>query len=191
MALDDIKKTILDQARKEADEIIRQGEKKADEIKAEWDKKVENRKEEIVASAQRKTNQKIQQTQFKIQAQSQTEILNYKQKIIDQVYQIALKELANLGDKDYIELMEKLIKQLPSGGGEILSVGNKEKLVKKALDKSGKKYDFSEKIAKGKGGFIFRSKKLEIDNTFATLVDHAKSQTILEVTGLLFGQKEE
>ena len=81
MALNDIKKAILVEAEAEVKKIEEQGEKKVAEVNAEWAKKSEARKQEVIASGQRKANQKVQQTQFKLQAQAQTEILNQKQRI--------------------------------------------------------------------------------------------------------------
>lgn len=186
MALDDIKKAILVEAEKEAKKIEKDGESKINAVRDEWAQKIEVKKQEIIATAQRKTNQKIQQSQFKIQAQSQTEILNQKQKMIDKVYELALQKLAEIDDNKYVDLMEKLITQLPDGEGELTSVKDKESLLKKTLGKSGKKYDLAKEEINGKGGFIFRSKEVEIDNTFVTLVNNAKEQTILKISDLLF-----
>ena len=190
MALDDIKKEILAEAEKEAKKIGQEGEDRINTVRDEWARKVEVKKQEIIATAQRKTDQKIQQSQFKVQSQSQTEILNQKQTVIDKVYKLALQKLTEIDDDKYIDLMKKLINQLPDGEGELTSVKDKDNLLKKALRKSGKKYDLARDAINGSGGFIFRSKKVEIDNTFATLVNNAKEQTILEISGLLFNQSE-
>jgi len=190
MALDDIKKAILEQAKKESENIISQAEKKAADVKIDWDKKLEEKKQEIIASAKRKANQKIQQTQFKLQAQAQTELLNQKQQIINRAYKAALQKLSSLEDDKYVDLMAKLITDLPSGEGSLISVKDKEALLKKALKKSGKKFDILTETTSGNGGFIFRSKKLEINNTFAALINNAKQDSILEVTDILFGQSQ-
>jgi len=199
MALDDIKKAILAEAEKEVKKIEAGGEKKVAVVRDEWSKKIEIRKQEIIASGQRKANQKVQQTQFKVQAQAQTEILNQKQRIIDQVYKLALQKLGELDDDKYTELLAGLINQLPESKGELISVTGKESQLKKALRKSGKKYDIAKETVAGNGlpaealakagGFIFKSKEVEIDNTFTTLVKNAKEETILEVSNLLFNNK--
>ncbi len=190
MALDDIKKAILAEAEKEAEKIRAESENKIAAVKKEWQEKVEQKKQEIIASAQRKANQKVQQTQFKLQAQAQTEILNQKQGIIDKVYKSALKKLTELDDDQYVELMIKLIDSLPETAGELISVKEKEGLLKKALKKNGKKYDLAQEVIGGQGGFIFKSKEIEIDNTFASLINNTKDQTILPVSNLLFNQSE-
>jgi len=191
MALDDIKKSILAEADAEVRKIEEEGNKKIAEINNEWAKKIEDKKQEIIASGQRKANQKVQQTQFKLQAQAQTEILTQKQKVIDKVYKLALQKLGELDDAEYVELMTKLIGQLPSGDGELTSVKEKENLLKKALRQSGKKYDLAKEEINGIGGFVFKSEEVEIDNTFATLVNNAKEQTSLSVSNKLFRNQTE
>lgn len=191
MSLDDIKKAILTEAKNKAKEIEQDGMRKAADIQIEWDKKLAEKKQEIIASAQRKANQKVQQTQFKLQSQAQTEILNKKQQIIDRAYKAALQKISSLEDDKYTELMMKLIDQLPEGEGKLISVKGKEDLLKKALRKSKKKFEISAETTNGNGGFIFQSKEVEIDNTFGALIKNAKEETILSVTNLLFGQQAE
>jgi len=201
MALDDIKKAILAEAEKEAGVIEAEGKARIKNIQAEWAEKIEIKKQEIIASAQRKADQKIQQTQFKFSAQAQTEILSQKQKNIDKVYKTALQKLGELDDGGYVELMARLIGLLPKTDGEIFSVKDKEELLKKALRQSGRKYDLAKETVNGTGlpagalakagGFIFKSKEVEINDTFAALVNNAKEQTILLVSNKLFNTQPE
>lgn len=191
MALDDIKKAILAEAETEVKKIETEGEKKVAEINGVWSKKIEAKKQEIIASGQRKANQKVQQTQFKLQSQAQAEILNQKQKNINKVYKLALQKLGELDDDKYIELLAELIIKLPEGEGELISVIEKESLLKKALKQSGKKYSIFSETISGNGGFIFKSKDVEIDNTFATLINNSKEQTSLSVSNKLFNAQSE
>lgn len=186
MPLADINKAIVKQAQKEIMAIKAEGEKRLEEIKAKWAKKITDRQAEIVDEAKRKANQKIQQMQFKLQSQFQLEVLKAKNDIINQAYEKAQKKLIGLSEKDYEELMLKLINQINLSEGELISVVGKEKSLKKALEKSGKKFKISDKTIEGDGGFIFQSNKLEINNTFSNLIANSKEQTILEVTKILF-----
>lgn len=189
MALDDIKKAILTEAQNTADQHKRNAQQKIEAIQKEWGKKIDERKQEIIATTRRKANQKIQQTQFKIQAQAQSQILDQKQQMISKVYKLALDKLAELDDAKYVELMEKLISDLPQGDGSLISVKGKEDLLKKALKKTGRKYEILSETINGKGGFIFKSKQIEANQTFNALVNNAKEQTFLAVTDKLFGNQ--
>lgn len=190
MSLEDIKKSIQDEAQVQVKEVETQGQKRIDEVNSLWSKKIDDRKSEIIASAKRKTNQKVQQSEFKLQSQIQTEILNKKQSIIDQVYKTAVKKLSELDDAKYVELIEKLIDSLSDEGGKIISVKGKEDLLKKALKKAKKDFEVSKDTINGSGGFVYQSENIEVDYTFETLVHDAKEATILDVTTKLFNQED-
>ena len=190
MAFDDIKKAILAEAKKEAENIEAEGRKKAAELKLIWDKKLEAKKVEIMNSVKQKANQKIQQSQFKLQAQSQTEIIGQKQKLIDKVYKQALAKLTELSDDKYVDLVTDLITGLPAGDGKLISVKDKENLLKKALKKSGRKFELDSENIAGQGGFIFHSKEVDIDYTFSTLINSAREETILAITNKLFNHNQ-
>ena len=189
MALDDIKKAILTEAQKAADDHKAEGQKKVESIQKELNQKIDDKKSEIIASAQRKANQKVQQAQFKIQSQTQSKVLDQKQQVINKVYKLALEKLAEIDDAKYVELIEKLITKLPEGDGQLISVEGKQDLLKKALENSGKEYELSTDTVGGKGGFIFKSKKIEVDQTFKALINNAKEQTFLAVTNKIFGNQ--
>lgn len=190
MALEDIKKAILDEANKTIKEIEKNGEEKIAQINAEWNDKLKERREQILAIAQRKADQKIQQTQFKLQAQTKMEILTRKQKIIDKVFDSAVKKLQALDNNQYVELMTNLIAYPTSDEGKLVSAQNKEPLLKKALHKSGKNYELLAETLKTSGGFFFRSKNVDMDFTFAALVSNAKEKTTLEINRVLFNQNQ-
>ncbi len=186
MAIEDIKKTILAEAKRQIEQIEKEDQLKIQGAQSEWQKKVTAKKTEIIALAQRKAEQKIQQASFQFKIQSQTEVLKKKQKILDKVYQKVEEKLKELDETAYIELMKKLIEQLPDTEGKLVSSPEKQDLLKKALRKTNKKYGVAAETITGAGGFIFHSKEIDIDNTFAALVSQAKEQTLLDVTKILF-----
>lgn len=190
MAFDDIKKAILAEAKSEAENIEAEGRKKAAELKSVWDKRLEAKKIEIMNSVRQKANQKVQQSQFKLQAQSQTEIISQKQKLIDKVYKRALTKLTELSDDKYVDLLADLITKLPAGEGSLTSVKDKEGLLKKAIKKSGLKFELASETIAGQGGFVFHSKEVDIDYTFSTLINSAREETILAVTEKLFNHNQ-
>ena len=186
MSLEDIKNSIGENTQSQIKEIEAEGQKKINEINHLWSQKLESKKVEIAKMAKRKADQKVQKTEFSLQAQIQSEILNKKQDLISQAYKAALKKLTDLDDAKYLDLMEKLISRLPDDQGEVISVKGKESLLKKALKNSKNKITLSENTCKGQGGFLYQSKNIDMDFTFDRLVDDAKKQTILDVTNILF-----
>lgn len=188
MSLEDIKKTIIKEAQDKAEETISNGQKKADELQRHWLQKLEEKKAQIVASARAKTDQKVQQTQFKLQAQKQTAVLNQKKKILDKTYQQALILLKELDDQKYVNLMAKLMEQLPEVSGEIFGSVEKIDLLRKAKRQAKVKAEIRDDNSIKTGGFIFRSPQLEIDFTLPALVENSKEQTLIAVCEQLFNQ---
>lgn len=190
MGLNEIKQTISAEAKQEAEKIEREGKAKAQVVMVEWNKKIEEEKNNLISSAQRKTDQKVQQRHFSLQADVRTEVLSRKQKIIEQVYDKTLGTLKELNDQDYAQLMEKLISQLPDMEAELFSVEGKESLLKKGLNTSKRKFKVAQENVKGQGGFVMKSDKVEIDNRFSALLDIAKEKTIMEVSTILFNDEQ-
>lgn len=187
MALDNIKNAILEEAKKIADEQKKEGDEKIEIIKKKWQEKIEEKKKNIITDTNRKTNQKIQQAQFKTQSETQFLILDQKKKIIEKVFDLALEKLSNFDETKIENLLIKLISQLPSDGGKLIPVSGWENRLKKALLKSGRKYEISSKVTKGLGGFIFESESIEINQTFEALVENEKEKTMLAVSKVVFG----
>lgn len=187
MALENIRSAILIEAQKIADEQKKEGDKKIEIIKKEWQEKIEEKKREIILSAKRKINQKIQQAQFNIQSETQSLILKEKQKIIDRVFESSLKKISNFEESKIESLLIKLISQIPYNEGRLIPVSGWENKLKKALLKTNKKYEISNKTIKGLGGFIFESKNIEIDQTFEALIKNSKERISLDVIKTVFG----
>lgn len=186
MALADIKKSILAEGQRQAETIEKSGKDESYQIKQAWQQKIDAKKAAVLAMAQQKAQQKIQQAHFKMQSQNQAELLKRKQRIIGTVYEKALETLNALDDNQYVDLMTTLINTLPDGEGSLTSVSGKEALLKRALSKTNKKYQIGKETVAGSGGFIFTSTMVDIDNTFPNLVAAVKDKTSLTVSRTLF-----
>ena len=186
MAFDNIKKAILDEAQKSAAEHRKAGQQKSEELAREWAQKTADKKQTFVEAAALKIDRKIRQTQFKIQTEIQSSILEKKQEIIDQVYESALEKLSKLSDTEYLKLMEKLINGLPDDPGIIFSAKEKKNLLKKALENSRKKHQLSAETIDSQGGFVYQSDKIEIKQSFEALINDAKEKTFLSVVNKVF-----
>jgi V/A-type H+/Na+-transporting ATPase subunit E len=189
MAFDDIKKAIIEEAKKIAAEHKEAGLEKSAEISSVWEQKTADKIQEIISDASKKINQKIKQKQFKIQTESQLIVLEKKQEIIDQIFDAALKKLSSLPDARYIKLMEKLIADLPGEKALLFSVEGKVNLLKKALENSSKKFQISPEKIKGDGGFLLKSENIEINLTFEALIKEQKEKSLLEIANLVFNNK--
>lgn len=186
MGLDDIKKTISDDARAAVKEIERASKGVIAEIIARWDAELTTKKNEVLASAQRKANQKAQQAAFTLRVHAQSEILRAKQAVIDRVYASAQQKIAKLDAATITELLQTLLERLPHTPGTIHAT----KQSYEALQKMVKKFDHlklaTEKSTDELGGFIYHSDTIEIDNRFSTILHKIRQQTQLHVSATLF-----
>ena len=187
MALEDIIKSILDEARQKADEIKKQGDQQVQALKKESDERLKLEKEKVLKEAKLESEKQIEQGRFLASSQMKRNLLDKKQEIIDRVYAETLKKLTQLKEEEEIKLLIKLIKQLPElSTAKIVPVRQKAKIIDKALEKSGRHYKLAETECPGQGGFIFSTGKLEIDNRYQTLIANLKEETEMEVAKILF-----
>lgn len=186
MALDDIKKAIEQETQNRIAEINSQWEQRLAIAKAEWEEKIAAKRDSILSAAKHRTNQKIQQSEFKLNSSRQAEVLKTKQKIMTDVFNQAEQNLAKLEDAQYIDLMVKLIDKLPDIKGELISVKDKQELLKKAAKKSKRDFKVVEKTINGRGGFVFHSNDLDIDQTFTSLINQVKDSAAVEISKIIF-----
>ncbi len=186
MAFSDIKKSILDEAHKQAEECRLQGLKEVERIKSSWEEKAKERKKELLEASKKKAEQEFLQAEFQVQNKIQSQVLRKKQEILDQVYNSVLDRLSQLDEGQYIELMEELIKSLPQESAYLVSASGKSKWLKKALEKSCCNHKLSSEEIKSRGGFIFQSDQLEIDCTFEALLEKTKRETLSVVAEKIF-----
>lgn len=189
MAFNDIKKTILNEAKINATKVIDDSKIQANQIESNWQDKISTRKKEIINIANNRIQQKICQAQFKTQIDMQDNILNKKNEIINQVFNSILEKLSTLSDNQYTALMQKYIEQLSDTQGVLMTNKNKKSLLEQAVKKSGKNISISNQTINSSGGFIFQSDKIDINYTFESLIDELKHQHALTVAQMLFNEK--
>jgi V/A-type H+-transporting ATPase subunit E len=187
MALDDIIKSIVAEAEAEADEIKKGADQKIAELKKDYQKQKDERRQKIMAEAETAAEQKVEQACFLATSKMRAKTLTKKQEIIESVYQKALKELESLSDNEQQKLMGKLIKNLPDvEEAEIVAAKGSHVAVRKAVDHSGRIFKLSPENVSGSGGFVLRSKTVDIDNRFEALIKRVREETEIEVAKILF-----
>jgi vacuolar-type H+-ATPase subunit E/Vma4 len=105
MAIQDLKKYILDEAKKEADEMIRAAESEARKIKEEYKKAVEREKEMILREARSKSEEKKRGIVIPARLKAKKDILEAKHKVLDEVFKGVASEMR---EKKEIEVIKAL-----------------------------------------------------------------------------------
>ncbi|MCX7778859.1 MAG: V-type ATP synthase subunit E [Patescibacteria group bacterium] len=186
MALDDILKKIKKETEEKIKEIEERNREEVRKLEEKYRAEIEKRKSEILAETEAEVQKRIQQTQIRLNLETKNLLLQKKQEILDNIYQEVLDELSNLSDSDYQKLILNLLKRCPERG-EIIPAQNRERVTEKAIAESKKKFHLAKKSLAIKGGFIFSSENLEIDNSFENLIKIIREKTEIEVSKILFG----
>ncbi len=169
MALADI----LEKIEKDTAGKIADLEKSFEEEKKKLEEESEKQQKEI----DKTTNQKVEEKSAKILEKAETlaameaknQLLKAKRAIIEEALETAIEELAN--SNDYVDILSKMLNKADlEGEVEVVSAKGKEDSTKKAIAASEKNYSLAEKSVNIQGGFILKAEKIEIDNSFETII---------------------
>ena len=187
MPINDIIQKIKQENEAEIKKIKKEADEEIKKLAKLYREKFDIKKRQLIQQKREEIQQVEQQILFQEKLKNNAVILDKKRKIIDQVYKKAFDDMIKLSDNDYIELVSKLISQLPFlEEGKIISSKNKKNQTEKALQKSKRNFKFSRETVDIKGGFIFTSSKLNINNSFEEWIDGIKENTEAEVAKILF-----
>lgn len=177
---------IIDEAESRASRIVEEGRGEAERVVSDLSREGEENarkvKERIVTLAS---------------LESRKRVLAEKQRILGEVYQEVEKRIRNLNGKDYRGLVKKIILQSCETGEELVVVGknDKKKIDQKLINgmnaelvKAGKKgkLKLSSEPASIPDGFILRSGRIEISNSWDNILRSLREKTEDEVIKLLF-----
>jgi len=177
---------IIDEAESRASQIIEEGKREAERVVGELTREgIENARkvgERIVTLAS---------------LESRKRILGEKQRILGEVYREVEKRIRNLNGRDYRELVKRIMLESCQSGEELVVVGKNDRKrinqklinsVNAELVKVGKKgkLKFSSEPASIPDGFILKSGKIEISNSWENILRSLREKTEDEVIKLLF-----
>ena len=199
MSLNDILKTIKSEAESEAREIQEAGVQEESRLKKELAELVKKDQEKLLADFRLDMEKKVKQVKFTKESAKKTLLLNRKQKILNELYRQVVERVVSNGET-YEQVIKKVVETLPNvkDAEILLATGNpstrfapsgsslRSKISDKTRKLLGSKHAISDETIDAVGGFILKSKTLEIDNTVEALVEHARRETEIEVSGILF-----
>ncbi len=187
MALTDI----LEEIKKETEEKMKALEKThADKLKG-LDKKFEEKKKE----AEEEMDEQVSENSKKIlnkmtthaKMEAKNKLIREKRDLIESIFKAALDELAR-SDK-YKEMLVNLLKNSDIEGEDvkICPAKGREEETKSAISAAGKDYALCQESLPIAGGFVIKSDKIEIDNSFESILyKQLKDDLELEVAKSLF-----
>jgi len=182
---------------REIQEISAQAAAQADEILANYKQQGHKEAESIVTRGKKSAEERQERLAGVAQLEARKAELAAKQKMIERAFDEAREKLANLPEKEYVELLAKLAVKASSSGKEqvIFSQKDRAKYGKQAVTAANEalgakgKLTLSEESRPMEGGLILQEGDVEVNCTFETLLRLQHSTLSLEVAKLLFNEK--
>ena len=184
MALKDIIETIEIDAQNSIKQIEKERDETLFQIKKEGSVKFNLKRKELLDKTQAVGKKIIEKAFFNAYNKTNDEINQQKLRAINDVYLKVEKKLINLEKDEYFILMENLWSKINRKDNlEIFIADNKEKETKdfflnKGIQTAG--------VINSKGGFIIKTKELEIDNTFEAIINNIRKEIEIEMINILF-----
>lgn len=187
MAVKDITKRILDDAKKEANQIIKDAQNKASKILAETESAAANINKSLIREAHAALELKESKEVVNARLASRNKILQAKQELIKEVYDQALKSLSGLNHEEYKNLLKSTIKKI--NGGELIFSKKDQQIAKEIIDSlNGQKeiFSISNETREIDGGFILREGKIETNYSFKTILESHRRDLERQLIEVLF-----
>lgn len=160
--IESITSLIKQEATENAEKIISEAKNTANEILADAKKAADEKSKAALISEKAESDAVISKAKSAAELQKRRDLLCAKQEIITEIIEKAKKTLSSLPDKEYFELLIKLVKKYETGQEGVLALG--------ANDLKRVPSDFAESLKKASGGKLTLSKEpINIKNGFLLL----------------------
>jgi V/A-type H+-transporting ATPase subunit E len=195
MEAEQVIEKILSDAKAEAAKIVKAAEAKAAEEKAKADEELAAYRKQAETLAQQAADEEKSHILAAARMEVAQEYLTGKTEVLDSVFERAEKRLLELPDKEYRDLMARLMVEAAETGEEEVLVGQKESRIdQKLLDEVNGKLGGSKKgrlkLADDRhgepGGFILRRGKIKVNVTPSVLLGQARNELVIDLAKKLF-----
>jgi V/A-type H+-transporting ATPase subunit E len=194
VSLERIKAHILEQAKNEADRIVKTAREGLELRLSRARVSLKEEMERRLVALDQKLQEENAQALSELQARNQMRLLELKNQLIGDLFQRTLKHLLSLSTQEYLALLEGWLNRLEPKERAYLRLSPEdtarigEELVKRV--NSARKMDLlllDPNPVPIKGGFILKTKKYEIDHSLETFIRHLKEELTPELAKELFG----
>lgn len=191
MSLADIKTKIETDARKEADEILERARTQAEEILTEADSKIAKTQQEYGERLDNDRPEIMRRRDIVALLDVKKIKLAAKRTLIEDSFKGATRTLESLPAKQYSAFAEALLKSAVTTGKESLLIGKKERVINQSWldsfnERRGVKLTLSREKADTEAGFVVRNGRVDINCSFAMLVNWIREELEPDVVARLF-----
>lgn len=191
--LDNLTSKIIEDAKKNADNIIAEAKEKESQIIEKKKKEAEKSAQNVIEKAKLEGKNLFDRAISKTELKVRNEKLVAKQTVINKVFSEAVKELNAMNKEQFLSYVKDQIKSLPISGEQniIVASKDKEKITSEFLNELNKelknvKIILSEETREINGGFILSKDGIEINCSFADVIDSLRYDLENEVANMLF-----
>lgn len=179
---------------REIDEINAQASAEAAGIAAQYAQRAKKESEDILTRGRQAAAEREERLGSVAQLEARKLILRAKQEVLEQAFAKALEDLLNLPEKEYTELLAKLIVKASQSGTEqvIFSQKDRPRYGKTAVTRANEllgdrgQLTLSTESRAIQGGFILSDGDVEVNCTFETLVRLQRRELDGAVSKVLF-----
>ena len=187
-----IKDSILSEAKEQAEKIIKEADDRVKEMKGQAAKNAEEITKVRLHKAETEAREAAARKLSMEELELKKEILKAKQGFIDQAFEKALSRLKGLPEETYADMVVSILKDAKVTGEEEIVVSQRDRemfekgLLKKINDRLGFEIKLSDETRSMQGGFIVKTRGVEINNSFETLLRMERERIETEIADILF-----
>lgn len=203
MGLEELKQKIIEDAKRNAAEIIKTGESKTTLIIKEAQEKIKKLREERLRKAELEAKAIKERTVGSARLEARKKLLLAKQELIEEVITKALKRILELPKKEYLKFIEKQLLGIEDLSGSCKVEFNErdkriitpEWLEKLEQELRKKSPNLSLELSKNfrtdiTGGVIIKSSEVELNNSLEAIVKLKRDDLECEIANILFGAQK-
>ena len=197
MAVDDILKKIISDAKVAAEEILAEGERDGEKILERARADAAALKSRLKAKADQRADEEKNRIVTLARLSARRDLLSEKQVLIGRVFVETRERILAMGREDYRRLIKSFLLDAIESGREEVIVGKRENRIDQAfLDEVAAEFGtagglrLSEERGSMDGGFILREGNTATNCTLDTILRDARENLETEVAAILFGAGE-
>lgn len=171
MALTDILDQIVQEANTGLDKLEKDFSNKKKKLEDNFKDRQKEIDEDLHQRVEENSKKIIEKAETLAKMEGKSSVLKAKREFIAQILTEATEELAK--SEKYEQILTDMLQGINVSGSNIVVIPakGKEETTKAAIKAAGKDYFLSDKSANIKGGFILKTDKIEIDNSFETIIN--------------------
>ena len=191
MSIERIRNYIIENAQKEAEQIIKTAEEQFRNETVSAKLSLEKKYQEMLQADEKHLREDMKRFLGKFKSDCKMGLLEVKNKVIDSVLELAISRIQSLPDNDYLTLMGRWLTNIPDHieGQLLVNASDLKRITNAFIDDINKgrkaRISLNTTAIDVKGGFIVKTKHYEIDYALDTIVKNLRTTLIPKLNDML------